>query len=361
MTPNNLRRAVVAALFLFTFATAHAQVCPDIAGRYILRGLGDATNDARRVLGVHPGAPQGSAVQLEGDANEGLTVTVIGRADGGSPYLPVKLKNGSHYLCKDGRLDFTAALQARRETANGWYEGTSRVRVGRSGGGLDFDVTFTGSQSSTLYSYDSARIKVPIPFSGTILRDTLHWDGGPARAIVEAAPERRKIRDVRAMLDSRMLGPVMLDMLRESSDGVLATLGARTKDDIARLEDRLRAASIPYEIMAPPSWEGAGYYRLKLLIRPAESPTASASRPSVYVVEQELTRIRWPHVYVRKVEAAGDGFVATLGVQGADTVEKVISMFKKNTTLFADIRPLKESAPEAGSTTRVVQVQLLVR
>ena len=37
-----MRGAALAALFLATIATAHAQTCPDISGVYGLRGTGDA-------------------------------------------------------------------------------------------------------------------------------------------------------------------------------------------------------------------------------------------------------------------------------------------------------------------------------
>lgn len=355
-----MKFTALGALFLATIAAAHAEVCPDIAGTYGLSGSGDLVNDARRTLGIHPGAPDNSAVRLEGDAQESLTVTVVRRGKE-SPYLPVELKNGVHYLCKDGRLEFTAALNSRRPSEKGTYLGSSKVRIGgKRDIGLDIQITFTGSQSSTLYSYDSARVAVPIPFSGTTLREQLHWGASSLGDLVEPPPEPKEVQDVRALLDSKMLGAVTLFAVRANGDSVLARLSAHNKEEVARLEDQLRAASIPYE-MKGPRWVGSGYYELELLVRPKGSGAPVAKGPGLLRVEQELTRIHWPNVYVKKVAAAGDGYVATLDVQGSDSVEAVILMFKRNTTLFADIRPLKETPPEAGSRTRVVQIELRVR
>lgn len=354
-----MKLAALGALFL-TIAAAHAEVCPDIAGTYAMSGSGDVVNDARRTLGIHPGAPDNSAVRLEGNAQDGFTVSVVRRGKE-SPYLPVELKNGVHYLCRDGRLVFTAALRSRRPADKGMYEGTSKVRIGGGGNrGLDIDITFTGSQSSTIYSYDSARVAVPIPFSGTTLRDKLNWGGSSAGDFIEPPPEPKEVQDVRALLDSKVLGAVTLSAVRANGDSVLARLSAHNKEEVARLEDQLRAASIPYE-MKGPRWVGSGYYELELLVRPKGSGAPVAKGPSLLRVEQELTRIHWPNVDVRKVVAAGDGYVATLGVQGSDSVEAVILMFKRNTTLFADILPLSQTPPEAGSRTRVVQIELRVR
>jgi len=53
-------------------------------------------------------------------------------------------------------------------------------------------------------------------------------------------------------------------------------------------------------------------------------------------------------VDVRKVDDAGDGYVATLGVRGSDKVESIIALLKANTDMFADIRLVSES-PSAGA------------
>jgi hypothetical protein len=314
-------------------------------------------DDVRRVLGVHAGAPVNSRVLIEGGPEDDLSVTVT--PFNSKPYLTAVLKRGVSFLCQDGRIVFTQLSYARRQSDKGTYEGKATVRLGREkGGDLAFEITFSGSQSSTLYSYDSARVKVPIPFSSTILRDRVEWPA--VRPFEEPVPEPPEVLAARAMLDDKVLGTVTLNTLRISGDGVRATLSARSNDDVARFEDRLRAASIPFE-MKGPRWNGAGYYELELLVRPRGPGAAVPSRPSAHRVEQELNRTGWPNFYIKKVEAASGTFVATLGVQGSGSVEDIISLLKKNTTLFADIRPLADSPPQPGSRSREVQIQLLVR
>lgn len=79
----------------------------------------------------------------------------------------------------------------------------------------------------------------------------------------------------REWLSPSVLGPVTLGWIERRGEGVVASLTARRSGDVLALEDRLRAASIVYEIKTPPVWSN-NHYELELLFRPT---APAAGRP----------------------------------------------------------------------------------
>jgi hypothetical protein len=366
-----MNAARLAVLLLATITAAHAQDrttassnCPDVSGRYRVTGSKYVVEDALRALGARPSGFKEDDILLSGRPEDGVGVSIAG----GGRDMPASpdfvLRHGATFLCKDGWLVFNRIPNARRETGKGWYQGESVVRIRASGGELNIDIAFTGRQSATILQYETP-LNVPKPFSGASFHDTLLWPGalGKSRPASEGdrpSNEPREVLEVRAMLSATVMGNVTLGTLQPSGDAVLASLSARDNDDIARFEDRMRAASIRYVMKQPPRWTGTRY-GMDLRVWPANARGAPAVRPSAHRVEQELLRSHLAMISVRKVDDVGDGYVATLSIPATASIESVIAGFKTNTKLFADIRPLNESPPVGTATLRVAQIKLWLR
>lgn len=361
-----MRAEALAALLLATVTAVRAS-CPDVSGEYRPETPGYAFADAVKALRIDGQVWLGSVVKLEGRPEDGLKVWVSSGGFNGPGVMPsrptVVLQHGSDFTCSsDGELVFNRVSNARRKTDKAWYEGESKVRIRPAYGALGIEVTFSGHERIVLYSYESARVSLPDLTKGTTLRDALRWPptseiASVAPAKVPPPPEPPEVIKVRRMFDFKMEGSATLNTMRASGDAVLVILTAPTNDDVTRLDERLRAASIRYE-MKPPKWSGRGYYELQILVWP--EGTAVATRPSVRRVEQELERGRDPMVYIRKVDDVGDGYTATFSILGTDPVAGIIDRFKRNTDMFADIRLLNESE-RTPTSPRVAQIKLRLR
>lgn len=368
-----MRRAFLAAVALAAGSVAaqerpaRSAGCPDVTGVYRAWGSGYAVADLVNALRIT--VYLGSKVQLEGRPEDGLEVRVTSSAKEALPKRPtIVLRHRQDFTCDDGRLVFKGVRNARRKTDDGWYEGSSTVRIAPAGGGLAVEVIFSGSQRETLYSYDSARVSIPKFGSGKVYRESLRW---PSDAEAEAQeplvapeapppPEAPEVVKVRELLVPKLPGNVILGTLRSSGDAVLATLTARSNADVAQLEDRLRAASIPHAMKVPPMWTNNAYY-LQLLLWPGGKGPAAASRPSAHRVQQELLRAQDPMVSVRKVDDLGDGYVATLDLLGGATAESFVARLGANSVMFADIRVFSESQSAQSPGRRVARLGLVLR
>lgn len=346
---------------------ARSAKCPEVAGLYRPAGSGYAVADLVHALRIT--VYLGSKVQLEGRPEDGLEVRVTSSAKEALPKRPtVVLQHRRDFTCADGQLVFSGIRQASRKNEQGWYEGTSTVRIAPSGGGLGVEVVFRGSQREVLYSYDSARISVPKLGTGTVLRESLRWPSdaeaeAQAPLAIDAEPppaEAPEVVRTRELLVPKLPGNVILATLRPSGDAVLATLTARRNEDVAQLEDRLRAAGIPHAMKVPPVWTNNAYY-LQLLVWPSGKGPAAASRPSTHRVQQELLRAQDPMVTVRKVDDLGDGYVATVDIVGGATVESYVARLGANSGMFSDIRVFSESASAQAPGRRVARLGLVLR
>lgn len=369
-----MRRAVFAAVLLAAIADVRAQDrparpagCPDVAGVYRPTGGGYAAADLVKALRIT--VYLGSKVQLDGRPEDGLEVRVTSSAKEALPKRPtVVLQHRKDFTCAEGQLVFSGIRQASRKNEQGWYEGTSTVRITPSGGGLGVEVVFRGSQREVLYSYDSARISVPKLGTGTVLRESLRW---PSDAEAEAQtpavaepelppPEAPEVVRTRALLDAKVLGNVRWVAAAPKGDSVLVTLNARSNDDVARLEDRLRAASISHTMKVSPIWTNNAYH-LQILVWPDGQGLAGTQRPSTHRVQQELLRAQDPMVTVRKVDDLGDGYVATVDIVGGATVESYVARLGANSGMFSDIRVFSESASAQAPGRRVARLGLVLR
>lgn len=342
------------------------EACPDVTGTYRVADFGAAMGDAIKALGIPSAGFTGSQVRLSGPAEERLGLWVRSGSSGALPAQPTRiLQNGPDYTCKEGRIVITREAEASRRTDQAWLEGRSTVRIARSGrGGLAIDVVFKGRQRSTLYSYDSARVSVPLPGTGQTLAEAIRWpdisEPDTTAQPVAPPPEPKALVSARRMLDSKIVGNVILGGLRVNGDAVAVTLKALRSEDAVKLEDRLRAAAIPYQVKVSPVWTNNAYY-LEILVWPEGGGPGNAWRPSAHRVEQELSRLANPMVDVAKVETAGDGYVATLHLMGQETPENVIARLKATTSLFSEITLINESVRIDAPKVRIAQLRLRVR
>lgn len=224
-----------------------------MAGLYRVTGEDPALREALQALGYGTQGVAGSQLTITSGTGGALDVALRGN-DAGHP-----LEFSTQYSCTDGWMVFKAPLPARR----GGYAGMSTVRLKRGADALEVEVTFTGRRWLTLFSYESAYVGVPLPFTGTTITRALQWpvDQVPERLADPARPppERTELVAARKLLDESLLPGVALTGMEPRGDGVLVHLRAPQADDVRQFEQRLRAASIDYEIARAPVWSDRWY------------------------------------------------------------------------------------------------------
>lgn len=356
--------AEVAAAELFTRPQG---VCPELAGHFRVTGFSHALADALERLRIRHAGFTGMEVKLGGRAEEGLKIWVREAGTGMTESQPtVVLQHGSDFTCKDGQIIFTSSEGAERRIEQDWYQGKSTVSLHRGNPrGLSIVVTFTGRQRTTLYSYDSARISLPKWGTGKTLTEVIRWPDitepyTPPKQAVAPPPEPKALISARRMLDSNLLGNVMLAGLAVSGDSVVATLNLRYSEDVVGLEDRLHAAAIPYKVKKSPR-RSNNVYHMEILVWPEGGGPGDAWHPSVSRVEQEILRMGNPMVDVKKVDDVGDAYVATLNILGHEPAENIVARLRTTTSIFSEIALISESVRADQPKIRIAQLRLRVR
>ena len=159
------RRGLLLALVLPAFSGGAAAACPDLSGRYHLVGEAHEVDVVLAALASPREAYRRSAIALQGPQRGELVVTLRGglTADW-PPRASARLQEGRDFRCEDGSLQLLHAAQSERWPGedDSWYRGTASIRLNRHhDGGLQLQLRFEGSQSISLYSYDSAQVSVP--------------------------------------------------------------------------------------------------------------------------------------------------------------------------------------------------------
>lgn len=343
-----------------------AQDCPDLTGHYRVTGDGPARTEALAALRAGMAGFIGGELLLTREAGGALAVQTRSSSKGRLSAGPGgTLMPGRDFSCRNGWLVVQQTPAAARQVEQTWYEGRSTVSLRGGGpGGLAVEVRFAGSQRTTVYQYDSARLSLPTPGTGTAQVETLRWPdiGEPAPAgtrIEPPAPEPQAVLAARRQLTPALLGNVRLGPLKPLGDGVQVTLTASRSDDVARLEDRLRAAGLAYEMKTQPVWSNNAWY-LQLVLRPDAGGTARGWRPSVHRVQQELRNLG-PMTHADKVDEVDGAYVATVTVLGSQRVEDAIARLKANSTLFSQVDVIDESMRADGSRVRTARLRLRLR
>lgn len=256
-----------------------SSACPDVTGRYSISGFSSALGDTLDMLHARQAGFSDSGIELHGAVDGTLSVGVkSGRISAWSNGPVAVLSEGKDFDCTGGALVFHPHPSASRKADDGaFYSGSSRVSLSRGGGDLAINVRFSGSQRTTLYSYDSANVSIPRFGTRTTLNDTIRWGPytEPVEPVVVKVPKGEL--DVRGLLTSSVVGNVIMGWVSTEKTGVEVTFNAPHSDDIEPFEQRLHAAGIDYRMKRPPIWTNGAYY-LVLVIQPPHGTTGSDDR-----------------------------------------------------------------------------------
>jgi hypothetical protein len=225
---------------------------------------------------------QDSGIELHGAVDGDLTVGAkSGRTGAWSTSPVLVLRKGQDFECEGGVLVFRPYTDTSRKADDGtWYAGVSTISLSPQAGGQHaIDVSFTGSQRTTLYSYDSANISIPRLGTRTTLKDAIRLPvySDPVAPVVDTPVTPQAELEVRRLLTASVLGNVRMGWVSTEKNGVEVTLNAPTSDDIGPFEDRLRDAAIDYRMKAAPIWTNNAYYMV-LVIQPRHDAPRTAGQ-----------------------------------------------------------------------------------
>jgi hypothetical protein len=349
--------------------------CPDVSGHYRVVRTVEGPSMAEALQALHAVMANfiGSEVRLEGPRAGRLQVWVKSGSTGVLPASPsAELKQGSDFSCVNGWVKLARVADSSRRLDEGWYEGRSSAAIMRAPrGGLLMQVTFSGRQRTTLYSYESARISLPKLGTGRSLTESMRLPdisepapeppaGSRAAGAPPAPPEHPAVAGVRQLLTAQVLGNTVLGPLRASGDAVLVILTATSSDAVLRFEERMRAAEIAYRVERQPIWSNNAY-RMDLLVWPRGTASAAAARPSILRVEHEVRRLCPPLVDVQEVKTLGEGYVVALSLMDQTSVDDLVARIKAHAPLFREVAVLGESSRPDAPKLRTARLLLTVR
>ncbi|WP_056192122.1 hypothetical protein [Pelomonas sp. Root1237] len=332
--------------------------CPEVTGSFTVNGDPAVVSDALRALGTGGGDAAGASLTLSGSPRATLRLSVMpARPDRFSRPTEWTLNNPADFRCEGGWLVLSRPVTASRRVRDGLFSGRSIVRLAPAAGGdLQIEVRFKGGETTRIYSYDSATIDLPLPWSRAAATDRLAWPEGLVAVFrPEPAPvaEPARVAEARRLLGSTGLrvGNIVAD-----ETAVRAKVSA-TPRDLVRLEDKLRAAGVAYEVPASPV-QTASAYVVDLVL--PQRPGAT-SQPSRQWVEQELTSWRHPSADVNKVDCRDGACIAQLGLRSGLSAEDAVQRVRSMSQAFSDVRVLPGTERALSPSLRVVDVQLRPR
>jgi len=365
---RSLRRSLL--LFLLAVGLVpRAIACPDLTGRYRIgyeSGLGP--NAYRGILTalwvIH--LDEG-VLDLEiSSSSDGRTMAVRLLDKLTSPTETqqrkphAKLSFGADYDCKDGVVSLLAPFDDGRKSDNGYLEGTTVVSIRRgSGGGLAFTLQFTGVQRSTLFSFDSGRISIPMSLTRRRLVETAEVMPAHLAPPLPPPPDPAKLARKRAEelpLDSlaskvRSLTGASIGVTEAKAEGTLLHLRASSTDAMLRIEDSLLMSDLPYEVVGEPYWAGS-VYTFKILVRSERG--GAVRRPSAFRVEKELEKLlcvgNTKGSYVIKTRRNGEDYEARVALQGGMTAAEAADCFaRRGSNLISQTLPVGTELQYDGS------------
>jgi hypothetical protein len=349
--------------------------CPDLSGHYRVVRTVEGPSMAEALEALHAGMANfiGSEVRLEGPRDGRLRVWVKSGSTGVMPAAPqAELTLGSDFSCVNGWVKLARVADSGRRLDDAWYEGRSTAAITRAPrGGLLMQVSFSGRQRTTLYSYESARISLPKLGTGRSLTESMRLpdisepvteppSGARAAGAPPLAPEHPAVAGVRELLTPQVLGNTVLGPLRPSGDAVLVILTATRSDAVLQFEERLQAAEIAYRVEQQPIWSNNAY-RMELLVWPRGTASAPAARPSILRVEHEVRRLCPPLVDVQEVQTLGGGYVVALSLMDQTSVDDLAARIKAHAPLFREVAVLGESSRPEAPRRRTARLLLTLR
>ncbi len=354
---------VVCGGCLASQANALDKSCPNVAGHYRVAGFGPVLGDALKLLGAEIAGFSDSEVRITGNANQSLSLFIKSGSTGAMSKTPNRTwQINVNYHCENGRILFSGSVPAERQ-AEAWYEGKTQISMAPdTAKGLAIVATFTGRQRTTIYSYDSARISIPKGAAIT-LSEGIRFPNisEPAPKKIEPEkPESKNVLALRSTLTHTMLGAVMLATISEKNDAMLVTLTAKSNEDVATFEDRLREALVAYEMKTQPVWSNNAYY-FTMLMQNKRAENSQAIKYSTNRVLMEMQKINHPMVDASKVIEQDGAFLVTLNVLGGVGSDEIIARLKRNSNLVADAKLVSDSVSPHSAKLRVVELSVRVR
>ena len=354
-----------------------ADRCGDVAGHYRLQGEGQPLADALAILGVAALAGRGGELRIEGSADNYLRLWVKSDEHGSFPESSqLSLWRNQAYRCEDGWLVFSSQSPQNWRAADDGrhYQGRSRMRLSREGQQLQLIIDFSGREHLSLYSYDSASVQLPKPFSKRTFSDRLSWPVYvEAQVVAEQIREQNSIgqRQLRQTLAGLLAG-IRLGALETTGQGTVAAFSASREIEIAAFEDRLSAAGLAYQMVRQPIWSSQ-HYDFDLLF-PTESTRVAAKAagpqsngelgkryPSPFRIQQELEKMRYSLVHVTHVEQQGEGYLATMILFADASSEHVIARVQANSQMFGQMTVISEKPHPEAAQQRIVKMRLQLR
>lgn len=355
-----------ATLALPAFASDNSP-CPDLSGHYRVAEFGEVNADAIQALRVGMAGFIDSEVRFErSGVNDWNLFIKSGSTNRLSTSPSTTLTHGTDFVCRDGWMELRTPVRTNRKTEQGWYEGQATVRLTRAGSsGVTLATQFSGSQRSTIYQYDSARLSVPKLGTGIRLNASIRWPdvrepAPPRNDATPPAPEAPAVAQTRQRLPASVLGPVIQTGLFPAAQGVRASFKATQSRQVAAFEDRLREASIGYQVLRQPMWFNNAH-QFELLILPAGA--VAAWRPSLLWVEQELQRVRHPTAEPGPVQPDPLGYRVALTLSGDTLAQDVAARIHTLSGAFAEVRVQTPpgSDPNPGTGRRTASLLLVMK
>ena len=361
-----MRRSIL--LFLLAVGLVPSAIaCPDLTGRYRIGYKSGLEPDAYGgiLTALQVTRRPGGDLDLEiSSSSDGRTMAVRLLASPTSPTETqqrqphAKLSFGADYDCKDGVVSLLAPFDDGRKSDNGYLEGTTVVSMRRgSGGGLAFTLQFTGVERSTLFSFDSGRISIPLPLTRRRLVETA--EVMPAH-LVPPLPDPAMLARKRAeelTLDSlaskvRRLTGASIGVKKAKAEGTLLHLRASSTDEMLRIEDSLLTSDLPYEVVGEPYWAGS-VYTFEILVRSERG--GAVRRPSAFRVEKELEKLLCVYhhpkgSYVVKTKRNGEDYEALVELLGGLTAAEAADCFaRRGSNLISQTLPVATELEFRGS------------
>jgi len=370
-------RAVLFVLLLAVGAAQAAPACPALQGRYRMTDAGAASTEnaraprqeALRALQLANGPGGALDLEIESDAGgQAMTVRLIAAPGGSgraSPQPRATLVLGTHYDCVDGWVVMRSPVPAARRREAAYLEGSTRValRPG-SGGSLAFELRFSGVERSTVYSYDSARLSLPRPFSRRTQRDTLVWQPAHEAAPPPPAPrpsepsQRAAERAEQALRDrlSPLTVGTRVGIVTPEASGLRVRLHAHRSEHVVATEDGLLAADLAYEVLREPRWSN-NTWESEILVRAAHGP--GGAWPSAFRVAAELDRLMCEgsggRAHVVSAARDSDGYRVQVALVGGLTGAEAQACVAQRSGLVRELRTVG-TVPDVAGGKRVLEV-----
>ena len=339
--------------------------CPDLSGHYRVEEFGEVNGDAIKALRIGMAGFIDSEVRFERSSGNNWSLFIRSGSTGRLSTSPTTtLAHGTDFVCRDGWVELLTPVRTSRKTEQGWYEGQSVLRLNKaSPSGLTLTTHFSGSQHSTIYQYDSARLSVPKLGTGIRLNGAIRWPdvrepAPPRHNAIPPPPEPPTVIQARQRLPAHLLGPVIQTGLNPSPEGVRASFKATQSRQVAAFEDRLREAHVDYQVLKQPLWFNNAH-QFELLILPEGA--IAAWRPSLLWVEHELQRVRHPSAEPGPVKQDPLGYRVVLTLSGATQAQDVAARIHTLSRAFAEVRVQAPPGSDPGAGRRTATLLLVMK